>query len=75
MAPSARRPATKGPSTLAWNHSPKRCESVSARQTLERGARSTMLFWIRSVLLGVVAVVLVLMTASWKIGNLTVALY
>jgi hypothetical protein len=48
---------------------------VSARQTLERGARSTMLFWIRSVLLGVVAVVLVLMTASWKIGNLTVALY
>src|SRR6266581_1710474 len=56
-------PSTNGPSSFTRNHSPNCSATVNARQTRERGARSVMVFSIRSVVVPV------------SIGNLSVAQY
>src|SRR5262249_26504924 len=49
MRPRARCPTAKPPSSFTRNHAPNSVASVSARQTLERGARSVIRFSILSV--------------------------
>jgi hypothetical protein len=67
IGPRIRCPGMNLPDNLVPNHSPNCAGSVKARQTFERGAFRTMLFWIRSVLAPADDSLLVL------IGNLLVA--
>src|SRR5207249_12072252 len=54
-----RRPGTNGPSMTAWNHFPNSRESLMARQTRARGARSRICFSIALVVVVLMFVLLV----------------
>jgi hypothetical protein len=67
IGPRLRPPGVNCPSMFVPNHCPNWAESVNARQTFDRGARSTTVFWMRSVALRVVGDwLVVLMTASFN---------